>query len=320
MRLENSGTALLGAPQAIPPDSLYPPADSVSLTLGPFTAEDLITAEGLQGIWETMRISVIQNSPRLFSALLTLVFFYLIYRLAYRILRGALKRSPHVRHGLGTIILQTFRLVTSITIGLMVFDQAGLDIATILAGVGVAGIALSFAARDTLENVISGVSILADGSLDIGDFVIVQGTYGTVTDITLRATRVKTQKNEVLIVPNKMIATEAVLNHSTYKNLRVEILFSIGYEENPEEVRKILSELPKGDPKIREDIASEVVVKSLGSSGIDMALWIYPKEVKHERSLIRKYTEGILYALREADIEIPYPHIHLKTDQKDPKK
>jgi len=291
------------------------PSDTLDSFDESFYVGDLFDSGRRQEMWDASGDFLAQNIPSLLSALVTIVILYLLYRLIFRLLRGALRRTVHVRLGLETLVMQFFRLVALGTIGIITLDQAGLEVATILTGVGIAGIALSFAARDTLENIISGVSLLADAAFRIRDFVIIEDTYGTVQDITLRATRIQTRKNEILIVPNKVMANAAVLNHSTSQNLRVDLPFSIGYDEDPKQAREVILALVDDDKRLREDTPSKVVVTRLADSGVDMELWIYPKGARYERALIYDYTERILNALREADIEIPYPHVHLKTDQ-----
>ncbi len=256
-----------------------------------------------------------QKIPILVGAVLVFAISYTLYRLLHSLLRRVLRRAKYVRRGLETLVLQAYRLLSLVSIGIIVLGQLGFDIKTILTGVGVAGIALSLAARDTLENILSGVSLLADASFGIGDYVIIQGTYGTVQEITLRCTRIRTPKNEILVVPNKLMANELVLNHSVGVPLRVELQFSIGYGENPDEARETVLALADDDERLREDQPPRVVVTSLGDSGVHMSFWMYPKEPFRERELVYDYSERILEALREANIEIPFPHIHLKMDQ-----
>ena len=282
-------------------------------------ADSILTGDSVLGhlrtLGENFTIDAVEHIPELISAVLVGIASYGIYRVVYFLLQRILRQTRYVRLGVETLVLQALRLLSMTTIGILVLGQMGFNIATIIAGVGIAGIALSFAARDTLENIMSGVSILADASFGKGDFVIVQATYGSVQEITLRSTRIRTPKNEVMVVPNKIMATEVVLCHSTASPLRLELPFSIAYEESPDVARDVVVALADDDDRLRLDQRARVVVTSLGESGIDMTLWLYPKHVSQQRELTYDYNERILEALREAGISIPYPHIHLKTDQ-----
>lgn len=250
-------------------------------------------------------------APRLFVAFLLVIVLYLIYRILYKVLRGVLHRTGYIRPGLETLVLQGFRLACLIGIGLTALQSIGIKPAGLLAGIGVVGIALGIAARDTVENIISGVSILADGAIKIGDVVIFNDTYCEVKEITLRTTRLRTPKNETLIVPNRQMANDPVRNHTVGGNLRIEIPFSIAYREFPQQARTVVLRLPVGDTRLSRESEPEVIVTSLNDSSIDMMLWVYVNDPSREREIIYDYTERIREALREANIEIPFPHMQV---------
>ena len=271
-------------------------------------------AEAGDFLQQTTLESLTAYMPRLLGAIILVSVFYGLYRLLYLVLRRMMERSVYLRQGLQTLVLQGLRLACFAGIFLIGLDQLGLNITTILTGVGIAGLALGFAARETLENVMSGVAILADASYKIGDWVIVQGTQGEVQEITLRSTRILTRKKELLVLPNRMVANEMVLNHSTTEGLRVEVPFSVGYPEDPDEVREIVLGLTDGDDRLLLDRPAKVIVEALGDSGVDMQLWVFPRDALYENELKYDYSERILAALKEAHIEIPFPHVQLKTD------
>lgn len=253
-------------------------------------------------------------APRTAGALLVLVIFYTAYRVLYNLLRRILKRSNVVQPGLQTLVLQAFRLLSIVLIAITVLQTIGIDPAALIAGIGVAGIAFGFAARDTVENILSGVSILTDKAFRIGDTLIVSGTYCVVENITLRTTRLRTPNNEVLVIPNQQMANEKILNHTIGGALRIEIPFSIAYKESPQEARRVILETTEHDTRLMEDPEPRVVVTSLNDSSVDLSLWVYVENPKEERQIIYDYTEAIKKALNKAGIEIPFPHIQLVQD------
>ena len=253
-------------------------------------------------------------APKIAGALLVLVIFYTAYRVLYNLLRRILRRSNVVQPGLQTLVLQAFRLLSIVLIAITVLQTIGIDPAALIAGIGVAGIAFGFAARDTVENILSGVSILTDKAFRIGDTLIVNGTYCVVENITLRTTRLRTPKNEVLVIPNQQMANEQILNHTIGGVLRIEIPFSIAYKESPQEARRVILEITKHDTRLMEDPEPQVVVTNLNDSSVDLSLWVYVENPKEERQIIYHYTEAIKGALNKAGIEIPFPHIQLVQD------
>ena len=236
------------------------------------------------------------------------------YRGLYSLLRRILRKSNVVQPGLQSLLMQGFRLLALILIGITFLQTLGIDPAALIAGIGVAGIAFGFAARDTVENILSGVNILTDKAFRIGDTLIVNDIYCVVERITLRTTRLRTPKNEVLVVPNQQMANERILNHTIAGALRIEIPFSIAYKEHPQQARKVVLALTEDDPRLMEDPTPSVVVTAMSDSSVDLALWVYVANPKEERQIIYYYTEAIREGLRQANIEIPFPHLQIIQD------
>ncbi len=322
--------------QQVPPDSvaadtLAPPPQAVDSaavdTLDTFTQLNRDLGEAgdllLMGEWELfltrlydgLASLVVGLVPRLFGALLVFVLFYLGYRMLRTLLQRLLKRSKHVDAGLEGLLLQSFRLVALSFIAIMVLAQLGFNITALVAGLGVAGIAVGFAARDTLENFISGVMILLDRPFNIGDNIVIGGTFGTVEEITLRSTRVRTPNNEIMVMPNTQMMNQPLLNHTMVGPLRIEVPFSIAYKEYPQQARQIVLEIAEGDPRLHPDYPPNVVVTALNDSSVDMVLRLFLKDPRLEVPLRFEYIEKVREALRQADIEIPFPHMQLFVDE-----
>ncbi len=297
-------------------DSLDAP--SLSQALG--DAGALVTEGGWDSpeAWErafqSLESAIVGLAPRIFGALLMLVALYAGYRILRNLLRRILVRSNAVQAGVQTLALQSFRLLSIILIGISVLQVLGISLTGLIAGIGVAGIAFGFAARDTVENILSGIHILTDKAFRIGDTLIVDGIYCVVEDITLRTTRLRTPKNEVLVIPNQQMANERILNHTIAGDLRIEIPFSIAYKEHPQQAREVVLKLTEDDTRLLVKPAPSVVVVGLNDSSVDLSLWVYVENPREERQIIYYYTEAIKAALNEAGIEIPFPHIQLVQD------
>ncbi|HMB93477.1 MAG TPA: mechanosensitive ion channel family protein [Rhodothermales bacterium] len=253
--------------------------------------------------------------PKLSAALLAFLLFYITYRILYKVIRRLLSRSKRVDVGLEALLTKTYRVVAMTFILVMVLDQLGLNVAALLAGLSIAGIAVGFAARDTLENFISGISILMDRPFRIGDNVQIDGTFGTVEEITLRSTRLRTLNNEIMVMPNIQMINQKLVNHTMLNTLRVEIPFGIAYKEYPQEAREVVLKLTEGDERLHDDYKSQVVVLGLNDSSVDMALRLFLRNPKLEVPVRLEYIEKVREALREADIEIPFPHLQLFVDE-----
>ncbi|MFP4228895.1 MAG: mechanosensitive ion channel family protein [Salinivenus sp.] len=249
------------------------------------------------------------------QALAAFVLLYIIYRLLATALFRVLDQSPSIEPGLQSVLLKTFRVVTFIFIGTIVLDQLGLNVTVLIGGLSIAGVIAGFAARDSLENFISGVTILVDKPFRVGDYIEIGDEYGEVDEITLRSTRVRTVRNEIMVLPNSQMITQELINHSKRGILRVDIPFGIAYKEHPEAARQVVLPLTADDDRIFREPSPSVVVTSMSDSSVDMSYRFYIREPSKEVPIRWEYTEKVREALREADIEIPFPHRQLFLDE-----
>ncbi len=321
-------------PQAAPdtlqvaPDSLGPEtAQALADSLNPIsTLSREVGATGqllIQGEWELVlrRLYeglgelVIAFVPKVISALFVFIFFYILYRVFGSVLRRMLERSRKVDPGLQSLLIKSYRVVALSFITLMVLANFDINITALLAGFSIVGVAVGFAAKDTLENFISGVTILLDRPFRVGDRIVVEDVYGTVEEITLRSTRVRTLNNEIMVMPNIQMINQKLINHTMLGILRVEVPFGIAYKEYPEEARRVVLKLTEGDDRLHPDYPPECVVTGLNDSSVDMSLRLYLKNPLQEVQVRFEYIEKVREALREADIEIPFPHLQLFLDE-----
>ena len=253
--------------------------------------------------------------PRLLVAALVFLFLYVIYRVIDRALGQILERSKHVEPGLQNLLLKTYRVVALLFIAVIVLGQLQVDVTAIVAGLSIAGIAFGFAARDSLENFISGVTILIDEPFRVGDYIETNDEYGEVDEITLRSTRIRTRRNEIMVLPNSHMISEPLINHTKRNTVRCDVPFGIAYKEYPQEAREVVLDLCEGDDRILNTPEPTVVVNDLGDSSVDMMLRFYLREPRDEVPMQWEYMEKVREALRDAGIEIPFPHRQLFVDE-----
>lgn len=317
--------------QVVPPDSAA--VDSVAVdTAAVDTSDSVIDSINrevrdvggliVEGEWDQamnrLYDGIVNNFleflPHLASAFFVFLLFYLIYRLFLTVLSQGLNRARNVNTGLKELLMKTYRVVAKTLILVMVLAQFGVNIATLLAGLSIAGLAVSLAARDSLENFISGVAILLDKPFVIGDMVQVEDQYGEVEEITLRSTRMRTVRNEIVVLPNIHMVNNKLINHSKRGMLRIDVPFGIAYKEDPREARKVVLKLTDGDDRLHPSFAPDVVTTQLNDSSVDMLLRLYVRDPKLLYPLLFEYTEKVRLALGKANIEIPFPHLQLFID------
>jgi len=196
----------------------------------------------------------------------------------------------------------------------MAADQLGINVAAALAGIGVVGIAIGFAAQDTLSNIIAGFLIFMDKPFQVGDWVEVASEAGQVSEITMRTTRIRTRDNTHVVIPNKKIIDEVLVNHSQHGATRVVATVGIAYKESIPAARKVLVQAMESVPGLLKDPAPSIVVNELGGSSVDLQVRVWIDEADQQEPVTDAVIEASKLALDAAGIEIPYPHLQLFVD------
>lgn len=263
----------------------------------------------LADLWELaadFQIDLLWFGGRLLVAVLVIVAFAGIYWVVSRALKPVFERSG-VQEDAAQLLTVILRYVI-IGFGVMLaLGHIGFNITGLLAGLGVAGLALGFAAKDTLANFIAGMTILWDRPFRVGDRVEIDEEFGQVKRITLRSTRIHTNRNLVVIIPNQTVLNNKIVNHTMQAATRVDVVFGIAYKEDIDEVRRLVLALTEGDDRIRARPAPDVVVTELAESSVNLALRFWIRNPHTEIPLDLEYMERVKKALDGAGIEIPFP-------------
>ncbi len=258
-----------------------------------------------------LEAAVVAAAPRILGALVVLLLFWLLLRLSRPLLHRVLLRAHFADALVRLLVDGLYKGILIIVAVITAAGQLGLNVTAALAGLGVAGIALGFAAQETVANMIAGFLIFWDRPFKIGDYITTQSQYGRVQEITMRTTRVRTMDNTYAVIPNKQIIGELLVNHSLYGELRVNVPIGIAYKEQIAEARRALLPALARVPFVLQDPPPDVVAKSLGSSSVDLQARVWIADAAHERPVTFAMVEACKVALDDAGIEIPFPHLQL---------
>ncbi|HVS10344.1 MAG TPA: mechanosensitive ion channel family protein [Planctomycetota bacterium] len=259
---------------------------------------------------DTWTVKLVDWLPKLGNAVLVIAVFWTAYHVSRRPVALFLRRARLQEALVKLLVDQLFRWIVFGFALIMAAAQLGIDITAAIAGVGVAGLAVGFAAQDSLANVIAGLVIFWDKPFMVGDWITSKDHHGKVAEINMRTTRIRTRQNTYVIVPNKEIVSTVVINHSLYGDVRVDIPIGIAYKEDVREARRVILDAVGSIDLIEKD-RSEVVMAALGSSSVDLSLRVWVEDATHEKRAHFRCLEAAKLALDEAGIEIPYPHLQL---------
>ncbi len=186
-----------------------------------------------------------------------------------------------------------------------------------LASAGIAGLAIGFAAKDTLANFFSGIFIMVDSPYKIGDFIVLDsGERGRVTVIGLRSTRILTPDDIEITIPNAVIGNAKIMNESggpTEKH-RVPIEVGVAYGSDIDKVRKILMNIATHNKNVCDEPLPKVLFRNFGESSLDFQLLCWIKKPWMREMVIDELNTTIYKEFNRNKIEIPFPQrdIHMK--------
>ncbi len=200
--------------------------------------------------------------------------------------------------------------VVIIALGIyFIFQAWRVDMTAWLASAGIAGIAIGFAAKDTLANLFSGVFIMADSPYKIGDYVVLDNTVrGRVTHIGIRSTRLLTRDDVEVTIPNSVMGNSKVVNESggPHEKFRIRTKVSVAYGSDIDQVLDILMAIGQQEPQICHNPEPRVRFRTFGASGLDIELlgWVDRPELRGR--VIHALNCAIYKRLTADGIEIPY--------------
>ncbi len=252
--------------------------------------------------------------PRAVAAVMVLVLFWVGLKLTRPALRAALGRAHFAPALIGLLVDGLYKGVVVALAGVMAASQLGINIAAALAGLGVVGIAVGFAAQETIANMIAGFLIFWDRPFTVGDFITTAEKYGQVREITMRTTRIRTMENTYVVIPNKQIIGDMLVNHSLYGEVRVNVPLGIAYKEKIGDARRVLLPVAAGITGVLSTPPPEVVATALGDSSVNLEVRIWIDNPALERRVFFQLLEASKVALDDAGIQIPFPHLQLVMD------
>jgi len=257
-----------------------------------------------------LAVEAISLVPRIIVAIVFLTIFWLIYRGIRRLVVGGMNKA-HVDSSIRDMLASLIKW-TIMGFGLVIaFNQIGIQITALLTGVSIIGLAIGFAAQETLSNFIAGVVIFWDKPFRVGDWIEIGGVYGKVLRITFRSTRLAGENGEVIVMPNTQMLSQRLSNLTTNPLTKVRVPIGIAYEASIDEARRVLLDTTDEDPRICVDPPPGVVVTKCAESSVDLVLTFWIKDESREKGMQAEYLEKAKKALDEAKIEIPFPHLQV---------
>ncbi|MDN5512632.1 mechanosensitive ion channel family protein [Acinetobacter sp.] len=256
----------------------------------------------VEAFWERL--------PYICIALVVFTIFYLLSKLFKFFVRKALADRSYTKQNL-VLVLNRVGSSAIIFFGFliaMVISIPGFTPGQLMSALGIGSVAIGFAFKDIFQNLLSGILILLGEPFQIGDDIIVSGMEGTVEDIQIRATFLRSPDGRRIVIPNATVYTSAVTVNTAYQRRRCEFVVGIGYEDDIQKAKSIIISILDKDPTILSQPGFAVNVNALADFSINLNVrwWVDTTETTTAAS-ISEVQEHVIQGFAEHDISIPYP-------------
>ncbi len=226
-------------------------------------------------------------------------------------IESRLMRLPHVDLSLRMALSKAVRTFLLIIAVLVALPAVGIDLTVLSVFGGALGVGLGFGLQKVASNYVSGFIILLDRSIRINDMITVDNKYGQVAQMNTRYTLLRSQDGTESVIPNELLITQTVVNHSLSKpDVRIELPIQVAYSTDLDQARELMLEVAKQHPRVvlEETEQARVFLSAFGDNGITLNLVIWIKDAEDGQLSLRSDIHwGIWRAFRQHAIEIPYP-------------
>lgn len=256
----------------------------------------------VDGFWERL--------PYICIALVVFTIFLLLSKLFRFFVRKAIADHSYSKQNLvlvlnrvGSSAIMFFGFLIAMVIAIPGFTPGQL-----MSALGIGSVAIGFAFKDIFQNLLSGILILLGEPFKIGDDIIVSGMEGTVEDIQIRATFLRSPDGRRIVIPNATVYTSAVTVNTAYQRRRCEFVVGIGYEDDIQKAKNIILAILDKNPTILSQPGFTVNVNALADFSVNLTVrwWVDTTETTTANS-ISEVQEHVIQAFNQHGISIPYP-------------
>ena len=298
----------------------------------PLTAE-ILAGLGAPAAWGTVCIGLswanqMVDFPGKFDLVLAKVFYGLFILVfvwgALRMVEAcdrffAARRKPDADSGMKRLIADLIRraaktVVWFIALIFVVQNIFDLNVTALITGAGVAGLAIAFAAQNTIANIFGALSIVSDEVFKVGDFIDVGGKRGTVEGMGFRSTKLRSLDGTVWVLPNRLVADAAIENISQRKNIKFTFTLSLVYSTTPEEMQEaldILKEIFDAYPDFDRNMPPKYSFTAFNSSSLDIGVivWFGTRNFMDAQKMKENLNLQILERFNAAGLSFAYPSV-----------
>ncbi len=264
-------------------------------------------------LWNSIYNFAVNNFRTIVMFVLLLIGGLIVLKIALSIFRKMINRS-HLKGTAGNFLISLIKTALVILYVIILLSMLGVDTTSLVAIFSVLTLAISLAVQDVISNLASGIMLVVTKPFEEGDFVDIGGSSGTVEQIRITCTKLRTGDNKVITIPNSTVTGASITNYSTKDTRRVDLTFSVAYGSDVEKVKSIILGVIQKHELILTDPAPMVRLTEHGASSLDFVtrVWVNGGDYWTVNFDLK---EQVLAALEGAGISIPFPQMDVHVIQ-----
>lgn len=269
-------------------------------------------------ILEMLQTTGVEFAIRIASAIAVFVIGRLIVRMVLSAIRKLMRRVD-LDVTLERFIVNIVSVLLTLVVVLAALDRLGVEMTSLIAILGAAGLAVGLALQGSLANFAAGVLIIFFRPYRAGDYIEAAGTGGSVEAVTIFNTILITPDNRRVVVPNSNVTSGAITNFSAFETRRIDLVIGVGYDDDLKVAEQALRDVVTAEDRVLAEPAPVIAVSELGDSSVNFVVrpWVKTSEYWPTRFAL---TQAIKLKLDEVGVSIPFPqrdvHLHQTGDSK----
>lgn len=257
-----------------------------------------------QWSFENLPEKIIDALPHIISFVLVIVVGFWLSNLAGKLLVKILEKNS-VDESMHRFLMRFLVVLLKIVVVIIALEQIGISVNSFVAALGAGGIAAGFGLQNSIAQFASGVQILFNKPFKSGDYIKLSDVEGKVKEIRFMYTTLITNDNKTVTVPNLNMTTNNIINYSAQGTMRLDLIYSISYEEDIEKAKKVLFNVAADNGNVMKNPKPFVGVNEHGASSINLVLMVWIESQNYWDTYFR-LQEEVKLAFDENGITIPF--------------
>ena len=265
-----------------------------------------------ENLWNQLTELLSSFGISFFIALCILIIGRQAIKIIIKIISSALERS-NTEDTVRIFVTNLLNTLLMIVVFIAAINQLGIQTTSIIAVLGAAGLAIGFALQGSLSNFAAGILIVIYRPYKVGDYIQADNHLGTVDDIQIFSTVLRTPDNKIVVVPNGSIMNGSIVNFSHQKERRIDIVIGCSYDDDIDKVKEVLADVLSKDERILKEPKPRIALSELADSSVNFIVRPWVKNSEY-LDVLYSLLEEIKKRFDQEGISIPYPqsdvHIH----------